>query len=86
VLQYYSAQGFAGLQPIGLTGQLLAMASGRVPGDEGLLLLDLAGGVSRLFPTRKLTARGLKAGGESQVVVYDPGTGAASLVENPAQV
>ena len=96
------ATGFAGLQPIGVTGQLLAMASGRVPGDEGLLLFDLAGGVSRLFPTpegfarlanagmhfatRKLTARGLKASGESQVVVYDAGTGAVSLVENPAQV
>jgi hypothetical protein len=96
------ATGFAGLQPIGVTGQLLAMASGRVPGDEGLLLFDLAGGVPRLFPTpegfarlanagmhfatRKLTARGLKASGESQIVVYDPGTGAVSLVENPAQI
>ncbi len=96
------ATGFAGLQPLGVTGRLLALAAGRVPGDEGLLLFDLAAGVSRLFPTpagfarlsnpgmhfvtRQLTARGVKAGGESQVVVYDPATGAVGVVDNPSQV
>ncbi|MBI3695057.1 MAG: hypothetical protein HY238_09505, partial [Acidobacteria bacterium] len=95
------ATAFAGVQPIAETGQLLALASNRQPGDEGLILFDLAKGTGQLFPapegfarlanpamqtaTRKLTARGMKADG-SQVVIFDPASGAVTAVPNPEGV
>jgi uncharacterized protein (TIGR03437 family) len=79
------ATAFAGLQPIAATGQLLAVASNRTPGDEGLILFDLASGTSRLFAvpegfarlanpgmhlaTRKVTARAFRTAGDGSQVV-----------------
>jgi uncharacterized protein (TIGR03437 family) len=87
------ATAFAGLQPIAATGQLLGMASNRTPGDEGLILFDLANGTSRLFPapegfarlanpgmhlaTRKLTARGFRTAGDGSQIVVFDPTSAA---------
>ncbi len=77
--------GFAGLQPIASLARLLAMATNRQPGDEGLILFDLANATAVLFPapagfarvanpglhsaTRKLTARGIKPGTEGSQVL-----------------
>jgi hypothetical protein len=79
------AAAFTNIQPIETTGQLLALASNRLAGDEGLILFDLGGGTARLFPlpegfarlanpgmhlaTRMLTARGIKPGTEGSQIV-----------------
>lgn len=92
------ATAFSGLQPVPATGQLLALATNRAAGDEGLILFDLASGAARLFPVpdgftrvanprllvtnRKLTARGIKADG-AQLLVFDSSSGAVTVVPNP---
>jgi uncharacterized protein (TIGR03437 family) len=89
------ATGFTTLQPLAATGQLLAVASNRLPGDEGLILFDLGSGGARLFPvpegfsrvanpglhlaTRRITSRALRSAGDGWQVVVFDPATGASL-------
>ncbi len=82
---------------------VIALATNRVAGDAGFVFFDLENAVARLLPapegfaqvsflsvfpaTRKLAARGVKAGGAgSQYLIYDLVTGDLLAPANPERV
>ncbi|MBK5294851.1 MAG: hypothetical protein JJE04_24635 [Acidobacteriia bacterium] len=94
---------FSGLQPIPELSALLAAATTRAEGDGGLVYFDLENETSRVLPipegfvslnvvavfdeTRKVVARGNKAGGAgSQYLIYDLLNGDLLMPDNPSGV
>ena len=94
---------FANPVPLPAVNAVLALATNRVAGDAGFVYFDLENADARLLPapegfaqvnllgvftaTRKLVARGIKAGGAgSQYLIYDLVTGDLLMPSNPEGV
>ncbi len=94
---------FANLVAVPQMNALIGMAANRAPGDAGFIFFDLERAEARVLPTpegfsivnflavfpatRKLAARGIKAGGAgSQYLIYDLVTGDLFMPPNPEGV